>query len=160
MEVCPICLVNQPNTAVPQCRHEFCTTCLNEWRLQSCTCPLCRGTLKAAPLAPFFFSQPVQKIKFKGNFPYALKTVGVIARTSCLSSRLRIKGPTLKLFVGGKCIFKRNYTQVQSMTTFGHTTTLYVATRGYSISTVEWNSNNDISYAVKEWFVRAAEHCE
>lgn len=43
-KACLICRV-LPCDRITTCAHGFCTPCLNEWRKQASTCPLCRTEL-------------------------------------------------------------------------------------------------------------------
>lgn len=42
---CPVCMDDFPRTTsvISNCRHRFCSDCINEWAQHSSTCPLCKG---------------------------------------------------------------------------------------------------------------------
>ena len=47
MDSCPICYENCPSETV-DCKHKFCSTCLDTWTKINSTCPLCRAPIQRA----------------------------------------------------------------------------------------------------------------
>jgi len=42
---CPVCMCEFNNTVTTKCQHSFCFDCLEQWKVVSNTCPLCRVSL-------------------------------------------------------------------------------------------------------------------
>ena len=49
---CSICTCPFIDPVSPPCSHSFCSLCINKWRDEHATCPVCRGSI--APLLPSF----------------------------------------------------------------------------------------------------------
>lgn len=42
---CSICLDKTINIVITKCNHEYCSSCINKWRLINNTCPMCRKNI-------------------------------------------------------------------------------------------------------------------
>ena len=47
MDLCPICYDKSASESV-DCKHKFCSTCLDTWTKINSTCPLCRAPIQRA----------------------------------------------------------------------------------------------------------------
>ena len=154
--VCPICFVEFPGIAVPQCGHAFCGACLTEWKLHNTTCPLCRGPLDPEPLEEFAYTGRVRVVRFDRSFRRRTRAAAMAARSVNAVWTLRITGATLELCLHGVCFLRRSCATVENMSSDGSVTTLKVTGRRRGMASVAWGTNDGVSHAIKAWFVRAA----